>query len=374
VKICWKGFCAKNHSWAVCAQNICRALIKKGHNVDMFSTNGIEYFPNDLKPNLIGYTEENKNQIFGKELSKEYDCQITYTAMKNFPLYLSNGNKNRFGIWCYEWIGKNVLPTGFAKNYKSCDYLCAPSNFAKQVFLQSNIPEEKIKVIPHGIDRILYGQNTTIDLHINKRFKILSNVAQNHIRKNIPGLLDAYGKAFTNKDNICLILKAKEKPIVNVFDISLTDCIKQFNIKYPNHAELKLFTDFIPDLSSLYRSVDATFTMSHCEGYYMVGTESIASGKLAIAPNYGAQLDFLNSSNALLIDGKEARAVPESMYWDRKNNAMWFVPSIDDAVNKLRYAYDNYEKLNIEVEKQREFILNKYSWDNVASQFLDLCI
>lgn len=340
----------------------------------MFSTNGIEYFPDDLKPNLIGYTEENKNKIFGKEPLKEYDCQISYTAMKNFPLYLSNGNKNRFGIWCYEWNGKNILPTGFAKHYKSCDYLCAPSNFAKQVFLQSNIPENKIKVIPHGIDKCLYKQNTIRNLPTNKKFKILSNIAQNHIRKNIPGLLDVFGQAFTNKDDVCLILKAKEKPIVNAFDVSLTDCIKQFNIKYPNHAELKFFTDFIPDISALYRSIDAVFTLAHCEGFFFPGLEAIASGKLVIAPSWGGQLDFLNKDNSFLISGKETRATPESMYWERKNNAIWFEPSINDAVDKLRYAYNNYEKLNIEVEKQRTSILDKYTWDNIATQFLDLCI
>ena len=61
MKILWNGFASRNHSWSLVAQNICRSLIKFGHQVDIFSTNGIKYFPQDLKNNLIGYTEESVN-------------------------------------------------------------------------------------------------------------------------------------------------------------------------------------------------------------------------------------------------------------------------------------------------------------------------
>ena len=53
MKVLWHGFCGKQHSWSVCAQNICRILKKLGHNVHMFSTNGDQHFPEDLRESFF---------------------------------------------------------------------------------------------------------------------------------------------------------------------------------------------------------------------------------------------------------------------------------------------------------------------------------
>jgi hypothetical protein len=119
--------------------------------------------------------------------------------------------------------------------------------------------------------------------------------------------------------------------------------------------------------------VDAVFTLSHCECFYFPGLEAAAAGKINIAPNWGGQIDFLNETNALLIDGKEGRADPTSMYWESKMNARWFLPSMDDAIDKLRHAYNNYETLNQRVEKQKIDIYNRYNWNTIANDILKLC-
>lgn len=61
------------------------------------------------------------------------------------------------------------------------------------------------------------------------------------------------------------------------------------------------------------------------------------------------------------------------MYWESKNNATWFEPSINDAVEKLQYAYYNFEKLNEIIESQKKIIHEKYSWNTVVKQFIGLC-
>lgn len=362
----------KNHSWMHVGCGIARGLLQLGHQIDIFSTDGTGYLPKDLQPYLIGYTEENKMVVHGRAPDGQQDATISYTCMKNFPYLLGNG-KNRLGIWCFEWAGKNALPTGFAKHYKSCDIICAPSQFAKQVFTDSGVPEASIKVIPHGIDVANYQKTTTIQMPTNKKFKILANIAQNHRRKNIPGLLEAYGKAFNKQDDACLILKAKDKPVSMAFEISLKECLSRFYQQFPNHAEIKVFSEYVEDMSDLYRSIDAVYTMSHCEGFYFPALEARATGKLSIAPGWGGQLDLLDTTNSLLVEGKETRADPRSMYWENKNNAIWFQPSIDDAVEKLRYAYQNYERLNQNIDKQRADVYNKYDWKVIASQFMSLC-
>lgn len=370
MKVLIRQFLGKNHSWSVCGWGWAEALINLGHDVHLFSTDGIKHLPEKLKTNLVGYVEENDHKVIGRVPNPIYDMQISYTSMKNFFGYLGNGNKNRFGWWVYEWNGKNVLPEGFAKSYLACDVLFSPSNFGKDIYVNSGIPADKVQVVPHGINIENYKKTSTINLKTNKKFKIFANIAQLHLRKNIPGLLEAYGKAFTKKDDVVLVLKCKEKPRTYPFEISFSECMANFKKKFPNHAEIRVFSEFVDDMSDLYRSVDVVYTMSFCEGYYVPGLEGLAAGKLNIAPRYGGQLDFLNDDNSYLVDGEIVRADPKSMYWESKPNAVWFQPSTDDAATKLQLAYKNHILVNEKLELQKHIIHNTYSWENVVNQMM----
>lgn len=380
MKVCWTGFLAKNHSWSVVAQHICRQLIKLGHEVDMFSTNGIKHFPDDLKPNLKGFVEEKHQMTLlqlgeyaSNFLKKEYDCQLSYTFLKNFPFYLNRGVKNRFGIWTYEFAGPNAIPSGYSKFYKDVDQILPPSTFSKQIFSDSGIPDSAMTIVPHGIDKERFTSVGKYPLKTKKRFKILANIAQPHLRKNIPGLLTAFGKAFTKTDDVCLVLKVVDKTPQQQFEVSFTDIYKVFESKYKNHAEIEIIKDFIPDIETLYNACDAVFTMSHAEGFYLPGLEAFAANKLSIAPNYGAQLDFMNADNSLLIPGQVVVANPKMLYWGQSTRTVMFQPSTDAAAEILRTAYNNYDSLMEKFNPGINKILEQFTWEKVAQQIVGLC-
>lgn len=356
MKVCWQGFLGTNHSWSIVGQSICRSLIKKGHEVHMFSTNGLEHFPPDLVPNL-------------KKLENDYDMQLTYTAMRNFSTYLSHGNKNRFAIWNYE---TTVLPHGFAKNYRFTDKMLPSSEFSKHIFASAGIPEEQMCVIPHGINLDKFQTCQPYQLKTKKRFKILANIAQPHIRKNIPGLLDVFGKAFNKKDDVCLILKIVNKKPTHQFDVSFNEIFSYFKSKYKQHADVEIVTEFISDIESLYNACDMVLTMTHAECFWMPGLEGMAAKKLIIAPRYGGQLDYMNDANSLLIDGKEVKADKRMQYWTQSPYAAMFDPNTDHAVSLLRKAVDNYDSLLETFKPRMNDMCKSHTWDIVADKILDL--
>lgn len=363
----WNGFFGKLHSWSIVAQNISREFKKNNYNVDVFSTNGLDHFPEDMKENLKGFFEE-KQQLTEKSfrektqnLLKSYDIQMSYTAMLNFPMYFNRGSKNRFGIWCYEFAGKNALPTGFAKNHIYVDKIFAPSTHAKDVFLDSGIPSSKVEVIPHGYDGSFINKKTK--LFESDMFVFGANIAQPHLRKNINGLLESWGKAFAKNDDVCLAIKVNPKTKGLPFEVDFFKILKDFKEKYKDHAKIIIIDKFIDDISDFYRSCDVIFSLSNAESFLMPALEALASKKLLICSNYGGQLDFCNENNSLLVSGKIVRANPNMLYWENKSNTYVFDPDTDDAAEKLKFAFQNYNNIINKINFNN--IIENYSWSSV---------
>ena len=377
MKICWMGYLAKNHSWSIVAQHLCREFIKLGHRVDMFSTNGIEHFPDDLKPYLKGaITETTKmneviyNELIGSKLDKQYDMQISYTAFPNFNKYFIRGNKNRFGIWNYE---TSAIPKGFAKYHQYVDKILPSSEFSKKIFTDNGIPDNKQVVVPHGINLERFNNHNKYPLKTKKKYVIGVMIAQLHYRKNIGGILEAYGKAFTNKDNVCLMLKIVKQSAQPGFDISFNDIFNSWKKKYPQHGEVEVIDKFIVDIETLYNRCDVIFNMSLAECWHLPSIEGLAANKIVVSPRYGGQLDFLNDDNSILIDGKIIRAHKKMQYWEQSPYAKAFEPNTDQAALKLKDVIENYDSYLEKLLPNMKKIVNKYSWENAAKQILELC-
>lgn len=396
MKVKIQQYLGTNHSWSIVGQNIARAFINQGYEVHLQSTNGYEHFPEDLKP----YIKE--------KLEKEYDIQLSYTALKNFSGLLSAGKKNRFGIWNYE---TTILPSGFAKHHQFCDKMLPSSAFAKKIFSDNGVPESKLVVVPHGINVEEYSNNSKYELKTKKSKKILANIAQPHIRKNIGGMFEAYGRAFTKNDDVCLVCKVSVKRInrqtqkpttfkssraakklsqklqqkntpekaidkknrTMSFDIDFWRIYDDFCKKFPNHAEVEIITDFLPSMVPLYNSVDIVFALTRAECFWLPGLEGMATDNLVIAPNWGGQLEYMNEENSILISGKEIRAPNEMQYWVSSPYAAMFDPDIDDAATKLKLAINNYDSLMQKFRPGMKAQLERLTWSNVVKQIINLC-
>lgn len=378
MKICWFGFLGKNHSWSIVAQNLSREFIKMGLKVDLFSTNGTDHFPEDLRPYLKGVTEEttvitsdNFYDIVASKLEQKYDMQLSYTALRNFCNYFVRGDKNRFGIWNYE---TTVLPTAFAKYYRCVDKVLPSSQFSKKVFTDNGMPADHQVVVPHGIHLERFANLGKYPLKTKKKYKILANIAQPHLRKNIPGLLKAFGKAFTNKDDVCLVLKIARRSPQPGFDVPFNDIFKRWSEEFPKHAEVEIVDKFIVDIETLYNACDVVFTMSHAECFWMPGLEGFAANKIVVAPRYGGQLDFMNDDNSILIDGKEMRADYRMQYWEPSPYAKVFDPDSNQAAAKLKDLINNYDDYFKKFSPKMQELMPEYTWTKAAQRILDLCV
>lgn len=376
MKICWFGFLSKNFSWSIVAQNLSRELIKMGHSVDLFSTNGITHFPDDLKPYLKGFLEEEAKldqklvQEALSRLESSYDAQLSYTAIRNFGNYFIRGNTNRFGIWNYE---TTILPPAFAKYYKCVDKVLPSSNFAKKIFSDNGMPDDHQVVVPHGIHLDRFQSLGKYPLKTKKKYKILVNIAQPHLRKNIPNVFKAYGKAFTKQDDVCLVLKVSRKsPQVTTDSVPFNEIYKDFCHEFKNHGEIEIIDTFITDIESLYNACDIVFSMSHAECFWMPGLEGFGANKIVVAPAYGGQLDYMNDNNSMLISGKEIRADVKMQYWEPSPYAKVFSPNVDHAAQILKDVVNNYNDYHSKFSPKMQELVLDYTWTKAAQKIVSL--
>jgi glycosyltransferase involved in cell wall biosynthesis len=358
----------KSYSWSIVGQNLGLALIKLGHDVEFISTDG--YDEKYVLPGVGPFIREKP--------TGQYDCQLSYTAPHNWPEYLKHGKKNKFGIWNYEYKNKKkakqALLGGMGKFYKATTKVLPSSYFTREVFLGMGIPDEKMVVVPHGINLSDYTGEAKYQLNTNKSKKILLNIAQPHKRKALHLALESFGKAFTKEDDVCLVAKVyKKNHKGNQFDVDFTKILKTFQGKFRNHAEIELVNDYIPDISDLYRACDINFSGTHAECWHLPSLEAIACGLINVVPDYGGQLDFCNENNSLLISGKETRAPKDHQYWSFNPFAVHFEIDTNDAANKLRLAVNEYDSLITSFGSSMKDTTEKFTWENAALQILDLC-
>lgn len=344
---------AKNHSWANVGKAIGRELIKRGHEVHFISTDGVkeEFTDIDLRKNIRNFPDSS------------YDLNFSYSAPKNYATYLSGNAGFKCGMFAYEFP---YLPRSFiqAISSKYVDKFMTVSNWYNDICVNENkISKDKLCLMPHGVDVEKFINAQPMELKTDKKIKILINITQLHIRKNLSGTLAAIGEALNKNDDVCLVLKIQEKKPEYPFELNFNEIFKEFNKKYPNHVECLIIKDYIPNIESLYKACDILFLLSHAEAFSLTHAEGLIAGNIVFSSRYAGPLDFLTDANSFLIDGKIIRAPRFSQYWEPNSMNSFFDPDIKIAAEKLRYCIDNFD----EVKKSKlsfvtPDVIDNFSW------------
>lgn len=285
------GMLGTNHSWAFCQQAIARAMAGMGNQqVLLKSTNGLEHFPEDLKPLLLpGYHShpsmpelaflgpDGANVALDRQRlpddtpdqNRPYDLELAYTILYQIPRRFYPESACRMVIWNFE---SSVLPPGWQMYHRGVDYILPSSQYSSDIFLRNGVPASKLAVVPHGVYREMFHPGIPpFRLHTRKRVKFLHNAIPHH-RKLHERVIGAYLDAFTGDDDVCLVLKtkflqpSKDKP----FEVDVRGILEGKLRGRANPPEIEVVTSFVPDIGSLYTACDAVISMSSCEGFCLL--------------------------------------------------------------------------------------------------------
>ena len=150
-------------------------------------------------------------------------------------------------------------------------------------------------------------------------------------RKGVDVLLAAWTRAFTQADDVRLIIKAFPNPHNDA-----AAQLSRLRHEHPGAAPIELVdTDLDEDgLMALYRQADAAVLPSRGEGYNLPAAEAMAAGIPVIVTGHGGHLDFCTDATARLV----ARTLTSAKTHLSPPFSLWAEPDVADLATALRQA------------------------------------
>lgn len=249
------------------------------------------------------------------------------------------------------------------------DEVWTPSNFVRQCYIESGLPADQVHVVPNGIDASLFNPNAPrMALPTQKKFKFLF-VGGTIWRKGPDVLLDAYLRAFTAQDDVCLVIKDMGGDSFYKGQ-NLAEQIKQIAAN-PDAPEILYLSDPIApaDIPDLYTACDCLVHPYRGEGFGLPIAEAMACGLPVIVTGAGACLDFCDDSNAYLIPAARQELAENRIgQWELAGKPFVFEPDRAATAQWMRHVFENPVEARSKGKRASEHIHRNFSWDTAAQR------
>ena len=280
-----------------------------------------------------------------------------------------------------------VIPSRWVKAISTCvDRVWVPSEFVRDAYVDSGLPNEIIDVVPHAINDSMWSpQNKPYAFPTKKKFTFLFVSGMLH-RKGIDVLLEAFTKAFTSEDDVSLYLHSsysgESKDGVRMKLQILADI--DSHLKQEGAPEIVLDADkklSEEDYFGLYTGADAYILPFRGEGFALTIFEAALSGLPIITTKASPITDFLTDDMAYLVpatleDCKLWPCSPKGMFLDYNGGStakppQWWLPNIDDLIATMRDVVKNPTAARKKAEFARREMLSSLGLAGRKTPYID---
>ncbi len=220
-----------------------------------------------------------------------------------FPHYTPRAKKKKF-FWLYKWVIRRAAKVSDA-------IITGSQNTKKDIIQHLNAKDEKVEVIPYGIDPNYFMADSSIPIDfLKRRFgisgKIILAVGREDPYKNILGLAKAFEKLISaGKHNYYLVLvgeKDERYPEVRNF------------VMGKGLSQRILFTGYLEEdkLVNAYREADVFVHPALYEGFGFPPLEAMACGTPVISSDRASLPEVLDEA-AIFIEPTDINALAQTI-------------------------------------------------------------
>ncbi len=263
-----------------------------------------------------------------------------------------------------------AAPRAWARDQKRVDELWVPSRFVRDVLVRAGVAEERIQVIPNGVDLELYapeGERLRPPGTRGVTFLFVGGAIQ---RKGLDVLLRAWRLAFGPADDVSLVIK----------DLGANSFYRHLSLRPdidaaardPGGAPLIYLGEEWPEaeLPRLFRGCDVLALPYRGEGFGMPLAEAMACAKPVIATDAGPAPEFCPRDAGWFVAAREVEVPrhlqpPEPM----SGTMTWFEPSAEGLAEALRAAAASGEERRRRGAAGLQAARAGLGWPSVTAQY-----
>ncbi|HEX9656899.1 MAG TPA: asparagine synthase (glutamine-hydrolyzing) [Bacteroidota bacterium] len=265
------------------------------------------------------------------------------------------------------------LPEEWVRGCNAMDEIWVPSDFNMETFRNAGVRSKLVK-IPGGVDT-WHFRDGLLPLEIpGVRGTVFLSIFEWIYRKGWDVLLKAWARAFTAKDDVCLVLRAypmnsaDHASSANEIESRIKKFIRGQGLRRNALAPIVVIGDQIAenDMPRLYAAASAYVAPSRGEGWGRPQMEAMACGLPVIATRWSGNLEFMNDDNSLLLDAQGLVTIDDKCEIPFYRGQRWAEPSVKHLVHLLQQvvqAPEEMEKLGVRARQDMEA---HWRWEDVT--------
>jgi glycosyltransferase involved in cell wall biosynthesis len=187
-------------------------------------------------------------------------------------------------------------------------------------------------------------------------------------RKNPVAVLEAFQKAFPDRDDVRLIVKTQNRNSVS--DPPQVRLWRQVDAIIAQDRRIRLMNETLSydDLLLLKKGSDCYISLHKSEGWGFGMIEAMNLKVPVVVTGYSANMDFCTPDTAWLVDYTITPLVPQDYIFVRKGQC-WAEPDVDHAARQMRAVYDNPAERAARAEAAFRNVRRNFSAEAIAQRF-----
>ena len=288
-----------------------------------------------------------------RKVKVTYDSNETKVHISFIQPEYYRGLPDQYRVGYTPWESSEI-PESWPHVMNNMDEIWTTSKYCLDVFESYNV-NKIIRLVPHGIDPELWKIENR---YIQDKF-VFFHVGGPTERKGGQRVVDAFLDLFDGRDDVILLLKSNEPTECRFYENGTDFKSAKYHPQILS-VDYKISTE---DLVKLYNASHCLVYPTNGEGFGLIPFQGIATGLPTIVTNATACADFAEMSIPLDSHPSKGEGV---------HLGDWVDPDLDDLRDKMKYVYENYEKVKEKTLHSATMIHNTQTWDHVADLILNI--